>query len=78
MQEEVFNVGDKEGELTFALLRYERCKSHTFLITTKDAKKAKLPMTHKRVMEYAMAKASVLWNKCQYPKSDEVIKNIVG
>ena len=61
VQDEVFNVGDEEDELTFTLPRHERCKSHTLsLIATTDAKKAKLSMMHKRVMESAMAKASRL------------------
>ena len=58
---------------------HERCCSHTLsLVATTDAKKAKYSAADKRLHNSALGKASALFNKVNYPKSAEVIKNVIG
>ena len=55
----------------------ERCFAHTIsLIATRDIKKTSYPALHKKIFMSSFAKATAIWNKCNLPKSAEIIFNV--
>ena len=65
---------DTEGYL---LPPQERCFSHTLsLIATTDIKKAGYSGPHKKIFHSSFAKTSAIWNKCNLPKSAEIIQEV--
>lgn len=56
-----------------------KCGSHTFnLIGTKDITSAQTDKIYSRLYVASFAKLNRLWNKTQYPKSSETIRDILG
>ena len=57
----------------------ERCFSHTLsLIATTDVKMANYSGSHKKIFYSSFAKTSAICNKCNLPKSAEVIQEVCG
>ena len=52
------------------------CFSYTQLIATTDIKKTSYPALHKKIFMSSFKKATAIWNKCNLPKSAEIIFNI--
>ena len=69
-------TGENDEEL-FVLPTQERCFAHTLsLIATTDIKKTSYPALHKKIFMSSFEKATAFWNKCNLPKSAEIIFNI--
>ncbi|XP_031340981.1 uncharacterized protein LOC116169093 [Photinus pyralis] len=71
---------NQETSVMLQLPHHERCASHTLnLIAVTDVKNA-IEKNHATRSRHTaiMAKCSLLWNKCSYPKSAEIVKNVLG
>ncbi|KAB0790085.1 hypothetical protein PPYR_15597, partial [Photinus pyralis] len=71
---------NQETSVMLQLPHHERCASHTLnLIAVTDVKNA-IEKNHATRSRHTaiMAKCSLLWNKCSYPKSAEIVKDVLG
>ena len=69
-------TGENDEEI-FVLPTQERYFAHTLsLIATTDIKKTSYPALHKKIFMSSFKKATAIWNKCNFPKSAEIILNI--
>ena len=67
----------KNDEELFVLPTQERCFAHILSLTvTTNIKKTSYPALHKKIFMSSFEKATAIWNKCNLPKSAEIIFNI--